>query len=101
MQMLKCKFDTYMKRQSNAGKKSNLLSGKEDFQQFVDSNSQRSLNSTGPTSYFLSKFTSFQTPKHSVKNYEENVKQSVVGEFTRAQKNWVNKDPPMVQQQIG
>ena len=70
MQMFK--FDTLMK-DTVMLRRSAKISVKEEFLQFVDSNSQpngRSLNSTGPIWHFLSTFTSIQTPKHSVKNYE-------------------------------
>ena len=60
----------------------------EDFLQFVDMNSQpngRSADSTGPTVYFLSKFTTIQAPKAGVGHYEERLSRSVVGEFNRIQ----------------
>ena len=60
----------------------------EDFLQFVDINSQpngRSADSTGPTVYFLPKFTTIQVPKAGVSHYEERLRRSVVGEFNRIQ----------------
>ncbi len=77
-------------RHGNAGKKSNSAKTgvMEDFLTFVDMNSQpngQSADSSGPTSYFLPKFTTIQTPKTSVSNYEERVQRSVVGEFNRSQ----------------
>lgn len=60
----------------------------EDFLQFVDMNSQpngRSADSTGPTVYFLPKFTTIQAPKAGVGHYEERLSRSVVGEFNRIQ----------------
>ena len=45
----------------------------------------RSAESHGPTSYFISKFATIQTPKKNVCDYEERVRRSVVGEFCRIQ----------------
>ena len=45
----------------------------------------RAADSTGPTSYFLPKFATIQTPKPNVSNYQERVGRSVVGKFNRAQ----------------
>ena len=62
---------------------------KDDFLQFMDINSQpngRSADTSGPTHYFLPKFTTIQSPKPGVPNYQEHVAQSVVGEFNRAQR---------------
>ena len=78
-------------KHGNAGKISNSAESSimEDFLSFVDTNSQPNGGSsdfTGPTSYFLSKFKTIQTPKSSVNNYEECLSRSVVGEFNRAQK---------------
>lgn len=56
----------------------------EDFLQFVDINNQpdsRSDDSTGPTAYFLPKFTTIQAPKAGVNHYEERLRRSVVGEL--------------------
>ena len=58
----------------------------EYFLQFVDCNSQpngRSADSSGPTLYFISKFTTIQIPKKDVHNYSERLSRSVVGEFNR------------------
>ena len=69
---------------SHSAKKSTM----EDFLQFVDINSQpngRSADSSGPTAYFLPKFTSIQSPKAGVSHYEERLRRSVVGEFNRIQ----------------
>ena len=60
----------------------------DDFLTFVDTNSQpngRSEDSSGPTSYFLPKFTTIQAPKQGISHYQERLKRSVVGEFNRAQ----------------
>ena len=78
-------------RHGNAGKTSNSAksSVKEDFLSFVDINSQpngRSADSSGPTFYFLAKFTTIQSPKKDVANYEQRVQRSVVGEFNRSQR---------------
>ena len=77
-------------RHELAGKTSNSAKTEvlDDFLTFVDSNSQPSgqaADSLGPTSYFLSSFTTFNRTKKSVNNYEERYKRSVVGVFTRAQ----------------
>ena len=77
-------------RHGNAGKPSHFAktSVKEDFLAFVDVNSQpngRSADSTGPTYYFLSKFSTIQAPKHGVSNYEHSLQRSLVGEFNRTQ----------------
>ena len=64
------------------------MSTMEDFLQFIDMNSQpngRSADSTGPTVYFLPKFTTIQAPKAGVSHYEERLSRSVVGEFNRIQ----------------
>ena len=61
---------------------------KDDFLQFIDSNSTpngRSASSFGPTHYFSPKFTTIQTPKKGAKNFEQRVLTSIVGEFNRAQ----------------
>ena len=60
----------------NAGKTSHSakISVMEDFLLFVDVNSQhngRSADSSGPTSYFLPKFSTIQVPKPDVPNYKE------------------------------
>ena len=64
------------------------VDAKQDFLNFVDINSQpngRSAESSSATHYFLPKFRTIQTPKANVSNYELRVKQSLVGEFNRAQ----------------
>ena len=101
-------------RHGLAGKTSNAA--KQDvmgyFLGFVDAISQpngRSVDSYGPTSYFLSKFTTIQMPKKSVPNYEDRLKRSVVGEFNHIQReasreecsngsasNWLHKHRPKV-----
>jgi len=56
----------------------------EEFLLFVDINSQpcgRSADSSGPTLYFLPKFSTIQAPKPGVNQFEEHLKRSVVGEF--------------------
>ena len=71
-------------RVSNSAKPSVM----NDFVAFADANSQpngRSAESHGPTSYFISKFASIQTPAKKVSDYEERVRKSVVGEFCRVQ----------------
>jgi len=71
-------------RPSNSAKKKTM----EEFLLFVDINSQpngRSADSTGPTFYFLPKFTTVQAPKPGVHQYEQRLKRSVVGEFNRTQ----------------
>ena len=101
-------------RHGNAGKPSHAAktSVMEDFLQFVDCNSQpngRSADSSGPTSYFISKFTCIQTPKRDVHNYSERLTRSVVGEFNGVQEergrgkcsngsasNWLKKHRPKV-----
>ena len=101
-------------RHGNAGKVSNSAktSVMNDFLSFVDTNSQpngRSADSTGPTSYFISKFSTIQTPKPSVKHYNDRLTRSVVGEFNRVQAengregcsngsahNWLKKYRPKV-----
>ena len=101
-------------RHGNAGKPSHAAktSVMEDFLQFVDCNSQpngRSADSSGPTSYFISKFTCIQTPKRDVHNNSERLTRSVVGEFNRVQEergrgkcsngsasNWLKKHRPKV-----
>jgi len=63
-------------------------SAKQDFLQFVDSNSQpngRSADSASATHYLLPKFRTIQTPKKGVCRYDERVMQSLVGEFNRVQ----------------
>ena len=83
---------------------------KQEFLNFVDLNSQpngRSAESSSSTHYFLPKFRTIQTPKVGVSNYEERVKQSLVGEFNRAQQEqhkstmsnysasaWLKKEKP-------
>jgi len=46
----------------------------------------RSADSSGPTSYFLPKFSTIQIPKTTVTNHEERLSRSVVGEFNRVQR---------------
>jgi len=77
-------------RHGNAGKASNLTKKmvSDEFLTFMDSNSQpngRSEDSSGPTHFFLPKFTTIQSPKPGTSHYEECIKQSVVGEFNCAQ----------------
>ena len=78
-------------RHGNAGKTSNSAKSslREDFLEFVDLNTQpngRSADSSGPTSYFIPKFSTIQTPKPTVSHYEERLSRSVVGEFNRVQR---------------
>ena len=101
-------------RHRNAGRVSNSAKTTvhQDFIEFVDMNSQpngRSADSSGPTSYFLPKFSTIQAPKSSVSHYEERLTRSVVGEFNRVQRergkgecsngsshNWLKSDRPKV-----
>ena len=78
-------------RHGNAGKVSNSAKTtlREAFLQFVDANSQpngRSADSSGPTSYFLPKFSTIQMPKITVAHYNERMSRLVVGEFNRVQR---------------
>lgn len=78
------------KKHGNALKTSHSAKPKtmEKFLEFVDNNTQpngRSADSTGPTHYFLPKFTTIQAPKSSVSHYDERLARSVVGEFNRVQ----------------
>ena len=99
-------------RHGNAGKVSHAAKTSilQDFLTFVDTNSQpngRSSDSSGPTYYFLPKFTTLQTPKVGSSHYEERLSRSVGGEFNRAQRecgrgtcsngsshNWMKKHRP-------
>ena len=77
-------------RHGHAGKTSHAakVDTKKDFLNFVDLNSQpngRSADSTSATHFFLPKFRTIQTPKDGVSNFEERLKQSLVGEFNRTQ----------------
>jgi hypothetical protein len=72
-------------RVSNSAKSDTL----KDFLTFVDTNSQpngRTTESYCPTHYFLSKFTTIQTPKTTVKNYDQRCSTSLAGEFNRIQR---------------
>ena len=102
-------------RHGLAGKTSNSakVDTQKEFLEFVDVNSQpngRSADSTGPTFYFLSKFSTIQMPKNTVAHYEERLSRSVVGEFNRSQRekggkeisngtssNWLKAFRPKVQ----
>ena len=101
-------------RHGNAGQVSHSAktTTQEEFIRFVDMNSQpngRSADSSGPTHYFSSQFTSIQMPKPSVSNYEDRKRRSVVGEFNCVQcesgksecsnassHNWLRADRPKV-----
>ena len=77
-------------RHGNSGKVANSAktSIMEEFLEFVDNNSQRngrSADCTGPTFYFLIKFSTIQMPKAGVGNYETRMLRSLVGEFNRSQ----------------
>ena len=77
-------------RHGNSGRTSNSAKQtvREQFLAFVDANIQpngRKADSSGPTHYFVPTFTTVQTPKKDVSNYQERVKRSVVGEFSRVQ----------------
>ena len=96
------------KRHGNAGKVSNSAKTtvRQDFIEFVDMNTQpngRSADSSGPTVYFLPKFTTIQAPKPSISHYEERLARSVIGEFNRVQccsngssHNWLKTERPKV-----
>lgn len=84
-------------RHGNAGRVSNSakVGTREQFLEFVDLNTQpngRSADSTGPTMYFIPKFSTVQTPKRTVPHYEERVSRSVVGEFNRIQREMGRKE---------
>ena len=99
-------------RHGNAGKVANSAKKTvlDDFLAFADINSQpngRSEDSSGPTCYFLPKFTTIQAPKQGISHYEERLRRSVVGEFNRSQTeagrgtcsngsthNWLRKHRP-------
>lgn len=99
-------------RHGNAGQTAHSAktSVMESFLQFVDVNSQpngRSEDSTGPTFYFLPKFTTIQKPKAEISHFRERLAKSLVGEFNRAQQetgggeisngtshNWLKKYRP-------
>ena len=69
---------------SNSAKKTTM----EEFLLFVDTNSQpngRSADFSGPTLYFLPKFSTIQAPKPGVNHYNERLQRSVVGEFNQTQ----------------
>ena len=77
-------------RHGNSGRTSNSAKTtvRENFLEFVDVNSQpngRSSDSSGPTHYFIPKFSTIQTPKLGIPNYEARKERSVVGEFNRVQ----------------
>lgn len=78
-------------RHGNAGQTAHSAktSVMESFLQFVDVNSQpngRSEDSTGPTFYFLPKFTTIQKLKAGISHFRERLTRSLVGEFNRAQR---------------
>lgn len=65
------------------------LRHQEDFLTYVDDNSQPngwSADLSGPTSYFLGKFTTLQTPKVGSSHYEEHLSRFVVDEFNCVQR---------------
>ena len=80
-----------------------------DFLSIVDRNSQPNGRSADSSSQTISKFSTIHTPKPSVKNYNNRLKRSVVGEFNRVQAengregcfngsayNWLKKYRPKV-----
>ena len=101
-------------RHGNTGKVSNSAKTtvRQDFIEFVDMNTQpngRSADSSGPTVYFLPKFTTIQAPKPSISHYLERLARSVIGEFNRVQRergrgecsngsshNWLKTERPKV-----
>ena len=77
-------------KHGNSGKVANSAktSIMEEFLEFVDNNSQpngQSADCTGPTFYFLPKFSTIQMPKAGVGNYETRILRSLVGEFNHLQ----------------
>ena len=56
-----------------------------DFLSIVDRNSQPNGKSADSSSPTISKFSTIHTPKPSLKNYNDRLKRSVVGEFNRVQ----------------
>ena len=82
----------------------------EDFQRFIDLNSQpngRSSDSHSSTHYILPNFTTIRMPSQGVTNYDEKMASSFVGEFNRLQRenkqsvrsdgsawNWLKQDKP-------
>lgn len=101
-------------RHGNAGRVSNSAKSatKQQFLDYIDMNSQpngRSADSSGPTMYFIPKFTIIQAPKPTVSHYKERLQRSVVGEFNRIQQkqgrqpcsnesshNWLKANRPRV-----
>ena len=78
-------------RHGNARKRSNSSKGSvtEDFLNFVDANSQpnsRNADSSGPTHYFLQKFSTLQMPPPNSPQYQERLSRSVIGEFNHTQR---------------
>ena len=77
-------------RVSNSAKTDTM----NDFLNFVDANSQPnglSSDSHCATHYLLPKFTTIQTPKNTVQNYEQRLSTSLAGEFNRVQRGEQNK----------
>ena len=79
-----------LNRHRNAGKPSNeaKTNTKARYLEFIDLNSQpngRSADSSSATHFFLPKFRTIQIPKRGVARYEQRVKESIVGEFNRAE----------------
>ena len=78
-------------RHGNAGKSSNRAKkdAKADFLEFIDCNSQpngRNEESSSATHFFLPKFRTIQTPKDGVPRYEQHMRESLVAEFNRVQR---------------
>ena len=93
-------------RHGNAGRKSKSSKSAvmEDFLSFVDENSQpngRSADSSGPTFYFLPKFSTLQAPAPDSPQFQERLSRSVVGEFNRAQQESGRGNAPMALAIIG
>ena len=75
-------------RHGNAGRKSNSSkdSVMEDFLYVNSQPNGRSADSSGPTYYLLSKFTTLQAPAPTSPQFQEHLSRSVVGEINRAQR---------------
>ena len=79
------------KQNGLAGKVSNStkIDTMKDFLDFVNTNSQpngRCSDSHCPTHYLLPNFTTIQTPKTNIGNYEQRFAMSLAGEFNRVKR---------------
>lgn len=80
-----------------AGQVSNSVKSdtSQDFLTFVDANSQPNGRSVGcycSSHYFISKYTTIQTPKRTAKNYNHRCTTSLAGEF-----NWIQQEQTKLQ----